>query len=121
MKNVSSSNVRPKAKSRQVLALDIAPMWKKAFEEVVLPQYPDEQSVSSLLRRIIQETVSCFLTEKEMRDRGLLAPYRSLGNPDALLFALRRAEELRKETAVHNAIQSAQSESDLRGKRTKAS
>lgn len=108
-------------KGRQVVALDIAPMWKKAFVEVVLPQYPDEQSVSSLLRRIIQEVVSCFLTEKEMRDRGLLAPYRSLGNPDALLFALRRAEERRKETALHNAPAQTQAESDLRSKRTKAS
>lgn len=83
-------------KSRQIFALDLEPRWKEEFEKTVLPHFQDEKTMASLARRIIKEIVSCFLTEQQMRDRGLLALYKSLGKPDALLFAIRKSEELRR-------------------------
>ncbi len=108
-------------KARQIVALDLQPEWKKAFEETVLPQYQDEHSMAGLLRRFIKELIGCFSTERQLRDRGLLAPYQSMRTPDALLFALRRAEELRKESTIHDATTALPIESDNRSKRHKAS
>lgn len=91
-------------KSRQIFALDLEPRWKEELEKTVLPQFQDEKTMASLARRVIKELVSCFLTEQQMRDRGLLAPYKSLGKPDALLFAIRKSEELRRGEDVGSSI-----------------
>ncbi len=80
---------------RDIFALDLPTPWKQALESL-LPLY-QARSMADLARRALQDFVSCHYTESQMRQRGLLASYQSLGKPDVLLFAIRRAEELRRE------------------------
>jgi hypothetical protein len=79
-----------------MFGFDLPTTWKLAFKDDVLPNYP-RRTMASLARRIIQDVVSCFLSEQHLRERGLLAPFESPGKPDALLFAIRKWEETRRE------------------------
>ncbi len=89
---------------RSMFVFDLTEDWKRAFEERVLPNYKAEKTTASLARRIFQEIVSCFMTESEMRHSGLLPPDKSLGKPDALMFAIRNSEHIRREegSGVHS-------------------
>lgn len=88
----------PKPKiTRSMFAFDLTEEWKRAFEDRVLPNYKAEKTAASLARRVFQELVSCFMTESEMRHHGLLTPDKSLGRPDALMFAIKNSEQIRRE------------------------
>lgn len=105
-----------KRRKRPMFALDLEEPWKGALQEDVLPNYTSEKTMASLARRWIKELISCFLTEDSMREKGLLAPYESMGRPDAVLFAIRRSEELRRKQDVGNPVTTSHSKAQARGR-----
>jgi hypothetical protein len=77
-----------------MLAFDIPPAWKQAARKHVLPHYPDETTMTDLLRSVLVEFVSAHMTEAQMREEGLLPDYRTKRTPDLLLSAIQKAQKI---------------------------
>ena len=82
---------------RPQISFDMPVPWKAAMQKYVLPNYPEDFTTTALMRSILKEFISCFMTEQEMRDEALLPLYRSQGKPELLLAAIRKSEETRRE------------------------
>jgi hypothetical protein len=81
---------------RSMLALDMLPAWKEAARKFALPHYPDSPTMTDLLRSVLEEFILAHMTEKQMRDEGLLPDYRTKHSPDHLLFAIQRARKIQE-------------------------
>ncbi len=100
-----SASVKQTPTKRTMFAFDLDPKWAAALREVAEKHYPQESSPTGLVRQWVQELVGCFYTEKEMKGRGLLPPYRSQPNPELLLFATRQIEKRRDMPKVPRSVE----------------
>ncbi len=81
---------------RSILALDMSPAWKEAARKYVLPHYSDAATMTDLVRSVLEEFISAHMTEKQMREEGLLPDYRTKHSPDRLSFAIQKARKIQE-------------------------